>query len=123
MEQKDFIAANWPAFVSIAAVFSAVWALSLKSLKDIRDSVHADAPTRDAAAAAIIALGIVGSIGASGALGFAFLPNGWGFVLGAGIFLIPFIAMCVIYFRLKHKSKRQGATPDKGPVVPVASEG
>lgn len=108
MKGINLIAENWPALVTIGGVFTAIWALSQRSLKEIRDSANADSFTKDAAAAAIIGLSFVGSVGGSAVLGFAVAPNSGGALLGAAIFLIPFLAMCVIYFFRKRRAKNTG---------------
>lgn len=81
-----------------------VWALSLLSLKVIRDSEYAEKRLRDAAALAIVALSFIAGGAASAVYGWNFLfaddPNAdqktgspMGAGLAVGLFLVPFIAM------------------------------
>jgi hypothetical protein len=103
----QYINDNWPAFAALGGLFAAIWALSLASLKSIRDSEHADEPTKDAAAAAMIGLVIVISMGSAAGLGYTFAQHAWGALLGAFIFAAPFIAMWVVYVRRKRAEKKK----------------
>lgn len=96
--------------IAFGAFLGGIWALSLLSLKVIRDSEHAESRLRDAAAAAIVALSFLAGLAASFAYGWNFLfsdssnsnelGSSWiGAILASGLFLVPFAAMTIVYRR------------------------
>ncbi|WP_159555465.1 hypothetical protein [Citricoccus sp. K5] len=96
--------------VTAGAFIGGIWVLSLIGLKAIRDSKYASVATQDSAAVAIVAMSIIGAGSGAYLLAEEQLSEGQGWV-GIVAFLIPFVAMGVVYL-----------CKDKSRVVPPATE-
>lgn len=82
-----------------------IWALSLLGLKSIHDTPEAEKRLKDASALAIVAVTLVGAVAGAFALGLSRFETIGSGLLASFIFLIPFVAMAVVYF---HKKNRAG---------------